>query len=111
VCKGDRFVLRDSSARHTLGGGVVLDIAPPLRGRRRAERLQLLAALRDDPPAEALARWLARGPVPLARLGSGWNLGEAEIGPLLAAATRGSLRLPPSPPISGVRCGTVRSTR
>ena len=85
VCKGDRFVLRDSSARHTLGGGVVLDIAPPLRGRRRAERLQLLAALRDDPPAEALARWLARGPVPLARLGSGWNLGEAEIDPLLAA--------------------------
>jgi len=85
VCKGDRFVLRDSSARRTLGGGVVLDIAPPVRGKRRPERLQLLAALRDDPPAEALARWLERGPVPLTRLGSGWNLGETEIGPLLAA--------------------------
>jgi selenocysteine-specific elongation factor len=85
LCRGDRFVLRDSSARQTLGGGVVLDIAPPLRGKRRAERLQLLAALRDAPTVEALAGWLAAGPVPLARLASGWNLTEGEMRPLLAA--------------------------
>src|SRR5690606_12822001 len=29
---GDRFVLRDQSARQTLGGGQVLDNAPPTRG-------------------------------------------------------------------------------
>jgi len=83
LCKGDRFVLRDSSARHTLGGGVVLDIAPPARGKRRAERLRLLGALRDASPAEAFARWLDAGPVPLARLASGWNLSGAEVRALL----------------------------
>jgi selenocysteine-specific elongation factor len=85
LCKGDRFVLRDSSARRTLGGGVVLDIAPPTRGKRRAERLRLLEALRDASPAEALANWLAAGQVPLARLAGGWNLAEAEMNSLLAA--------------------------
>jgi selenocysteine-specific elongation factor len=85
ACRGDRFVLRDSSARHTLGGGVVLDIAPPVRGKRRPERLRLLAALRDAAPADALAAWLGNGPVPLARLASGWNLGAEQMQPLLAA--------------------------
>jgi len=86
-CKGDRFVLRDSSARRTLGGGMVLDIAPPVRGKRRPERLRLLAALRDASPTEALARWLEAGPVPLTRLASGWNLAEAELQRLLAACS------------------------
>jgi len=85
LCRGDRFVLRDPSARRTLGGGVVLDIAPPARGKRRPERLQLLEALRDAPPADALARWLDAGPVPLARLAGGWNLAEAEMQTLIAA--------------------------
>jgi len=84
LCKGDRFVLRDSSARHTLGGGVVLDIAPPLRGKRRPERLRLLEALRDSPAPDALARWLDAGPVPVARLASGWNVAPAEAQSLLA---------------------------
>ncbi|MEY2632298.1 MAG: hypothetical protein RIR00_952, partial [Pseudomonadota bacterium] len=51
---GDRFILRDASARHTLGGGQVLDIAPPSRRRRSPERLALLAALADPDPATAL---------------------------------------------------------
>jgi len=84
LCKGDRFVLRDSSARHTLGGGLVLDIAPPMRGKRRPERLRLLQALRDGPAAEALSAWLAAGPVPLARLASGWNLTASEVTSLLS---------------------------
>ena len=85
LCKGDRFVLRDPSARHTLGGGTVLDIAPPVRGKRRPERLQLLRTLRDDAPEQALAAWLASGPVPLARLAGGWNLDAPELQSLLAA--------------------------
>jgi selenocysteine-specific elongation factor len=84
LAKGDRFVLRDSSARHTLGGGAVLDIAPPVRGKRKPERLRLLAALRGAPPAEALAVWLTVGPVPLARLASGWNLTARQVQALLA---------------------------
>ncbi len=51
---GDRFILRDASARHTLGGGTVLDIAPPTRKKRSPERLALLAALADPDPATAL---------------------------------------------------------
>ncbi|HRE54785.1 MAG TPA: selenocysteine-specific translation factor, partial [Candidatus Competibacter sp.] len=29
--RGDRFIVRDQSAQRTLGGGWVLDIAPPAR--------------------------------------------------------------------------------
>ncbi len=86
VCKGDRFVLRDASARRTLGGGTVLDTAPPVRGKRRPQRLQLLAALRDARPAEALQHWLETAAVPLARLQLGWNLAEGELRGLLEAA-------------------------
>jgi selenocysteine-specific elongation factor len=85
LCKGDRFVLRDPSARHTMGGGVVFDIAPPARGKRRPARLRLLEALRDAPAVEALSAWLAAGPVPLERLANGWNVGRAEMQSLLAA--------------------------
>ncbi len=52
---GDRFILRDVSARHTIGGGVVLDIFPPNRRKRTPERLAMLAALADADPATALA--------------------------------------------------------
>lgn len=34
ILNGDQFVLRDSSARHTLGGGVILYPGGPLLGRR-----------------------------------------------------------------------------
>ncbi len=42
---GDRFVLRDQSARHTIAGGVVIDPLPPKRGRSRPQRLQVLHAM------------------------------------------------------------------
>ena len=42
---GDRFVLRDAAAAHTLAGGHILDHAPPPRGRNRPERLAELDAL------------------------------------------------------------------
>lgn len=51
---GDRLVLRDAAARRTIGGGRVLDIFPPQRGKRSPERLALLATLADDDPACAL---------------------------------------------------------
>ena len=42
----DRFVLRDVSARRTIGGGRLLDLRAPARKRRAPERLALLAAAR-----------------------------------------------------------------
>ena len=49
---GDRFVLRDQSATRTVGGGTVVDILPPARGRARPARLAYLkAVMRPDPSA------------------------------------------------------------
>lgn len=77
---GDRFVLRDQSARETIGGGTVLDPFPPARGRKTAPRLERLAALSAADPAEALERLLkaAPGGVDLAAFARARNLGPAE---------------------------------
>jgi selenocysteine-specific elongation factor len=42
---GDRFIVRDAQATHTVGGGVVLDPSAPSRKRRSPERLRWLNAL------------------------------------------------------------------
>ena len=90
ACRGDRFVVRDASAQRTLGGGIVLDVTPlgsaARRGRRAPARLQLLAALRDRSPSEALQAWLDREPVTLARLASSWNLRDDELRELIDAS-------------------------
>lgn len=83
LCRGDRYVIRDASAQRTVGGGVVLDIAPPARGKRRPPRLELLGALADDNAVRAAACWLAQAPVPLARLAGAWNLVPEELDALL----------------------------
>ena len=84
VCKGDRFIIRDASARATIGGGTALDIDPPARFRRAPARLALLARLRDDDGAGGLTAWLAVEPVPIRRLAAGWNLDDDGAGRLLA---------------------------
>lgn len=86
ACRGDRFVLRDASAQRTLAGGVVLDIAPPVRGKRRPERLVLLSALRDAPGLAALPAWLEAEPVPVARLISAWNVAPDDAQRAIEAA-------------------------
>jgi selenocysteine-specific elongation factor len=52
---GDRFIIRDQSARRTIGGGLVVD--PYARSARRASsaRLAELAALEEGAPEAALA--------------------------------------------------------
>ena len=52
--QGDRFIVRDQSARRTLGGGLVIDPQPARRGRSRPERLALLRALDTADHAKAL---------------------------------------------------------
>lgn len=74
--RGDRFVLRDQSARRTLGGGRVLDNAPPTRGRRSAGRLAILRTIAQQDPFTALDELLERVPggIDLAAYGRLWNL-------------------------------------
>jgi selenocysteine-specific elongation factor len=86
ACRGDRFVLRDAQAARTLGGGVVLDIAPPRRGRRAPARLDVLRAIAHRPSEQALAVALEHAARPVAQLASAWNLREDELPALLARA-------------------------
>ena len=55
---GDRFVLRDTSSRRTVGGGTILDLRPPSRNRRTPERLARLDALFEPDPDRTLSRLL-----------------------------------------------------
>ncbi len=45
VCYGDKFVLRDQSARRTIAGGRVIDPFSPKRGRARPSRIANLMAM------------------------------------------------------------------
>jgi len=77
---GDRLILRDQSAQRTIGGGLVLDPWPPVRGRRRPQRLATLRAL-ERPSAAAALRDLIDGDpgwVDLSRFAQMWNLTPTE---------------------------------
>jgi selenocysteine-specific elongation factor len=52
---GDRFVLRDTSAQRTIGGGRFLDLRAPARKRRTPERMAALDACAIEAPGPALA--------------------------------------------------------
>ena len=56
---GDPFVLRSFSPPATVGGGTVLDPAPPRRRRRSAEAVALLTAIEAGSEAEILALLVA----------------------------------------------------
>ncbi len=97
---GDRFVLRDQSARLTLGGGQVVDPFPPARGRRAPERLAFLEALAEPNHAAALAGALATSPngLDLSRFALARNLTADEAAALtqqVEARTAAGLSLSP----------------
>jgi selenocysteine-specific elongation factor len=77
--RGDRFIVRDQSARRTLGGGTVIDVFPPPRGRAKPERLAWLAAMELADDQDALAALLEASPmgVDLARFAANRNLPAA----------------------------------
>jgi selenocysteine-specific elongation factor len=92
---GDRVVLRDHGARHTLAGGRVVDPFAPRRGRRQPARLAMLAAAATTDPAQALARLLAvDGVVDLPQFAVVRNLAPAELDALADAG--GFLRVGPA---------------
>jgi selenocysteine-specific elongation factor len=70
---GDRFILRDADARHTLGGGWVLDPDAPARKRKTPLRLAELAALEMRDHATRLVRLLDLGGVDLQKRAAHWN--------------------------------------
>lgn len=59
---GDRYVIRDTSARRTIGGGRFLDLRAPARKRRTPERMAQLDALSRTEPKQAIAALLAIPP-------------------------------------------------
>jgi selenocysteine-specific elongation factor len=59
---GDRFVLRDTTAQRTIGGGRFLDLRAPARKRRTPERLAQLQAYALPDPEQALVALMARSP-------------------------------------------------
>jgi len=88
VLWGDRFIVRDQSATHTLGGGRVLDIFPPARYKRAPWRLEYLRLRELDDPQPALLHALRRQPAGLNfdRYALESNLSEAAAQRLLDEA-------------------------
>jgi selenocysteine-specific elongation factor len=84
--RGDGIVIRDTSAQRTIGGGRVIDVYPPVRGRAKPERLAHLAAMARDDDGDALAALLdgADRGVNLARFAANRNLTAAEAEALFA---------------------------
>jgi selenocysteine-specific elongation factor len=73
---GDRFILRDQSARRTIGGGTIVDPFSPARGRARPQRLEILRAMQGTSPEAALASRLAQSEdgIDLGRFAQTYNL-------------------------------------
>ena len=84
----DAFILRHGDGTRTVAGGIVVDPFPPQRGRRRPERLALLAALDQAEARDALARALplAQEGIDLARFAQAWNLPAGAVDGLLPPA-------------------------
>lgn len=89
---GDPFVLRTYSPQATLGGGTVLDPAPPRRRRRSVEALELLSAAESGGDQERL-RLLVESSLlsgisvqeMVNRSGMSGKRIDAALGPLLSA--------------------------
>ncbi|NND49310.1 MAG: selenocysteine-specific translation elongation factor [Rhizobiales bacterium] len=85
---GDRFILRDQSARRTIAGGHVVDPFPPRRGRARPERLLVLRALDCEDHAAAFKALIEASPdgVDLNQFSLARNLTKSEAEQLFDAA-------------------------
>ena len=94
--RGDRFILRDQSARRTVAGGAVLDPAGAVRGRARPERIAALRAMAASDPDAALVDLLATSVngVDLEHFADAWNLGPEEAEAVFERAGVETVALP-----------------
>jgi selenocysteine-specific elongation factor len=85
---GDRFILRDQSARRTLGGGVVLDPFVPAARRAASERAVEMAALEEETPEAAFSSLLKHpdSGVDIARFEKTFNLTTERTAKICAQA-------------------------
>lgn len=83
---GDRFILRDTSASRTIGGGHFLDLRAPARKRGTPQRLALLQAARETDPAAALKTTLDLSPVDLPGFVRDRGIAPENLPGLIAAA-------------------------
>jgi selenocysteine-specific elongation factor len=83
---GDGVIVRDQSAQRTIGGGRVIDVFAPPRGRARPARLAWLKAMALEDEAAALTALLAdaAGGLDLARFAANRNLTPGEAAALQA---------------------------
>jgi selenocysteine-specific elongation factor len=59
VARSDRFILRQASPSLTVGGGVVIEVAPPRHRRFQPQVIEALAARERGDPAEIVAQLIA----------------------------------------------------
>jgi selenocysteine-specific elongation factor len=84
--RGDRLIVRDQSAQRTIGGGRVIDVYPPARGRAKPDRLAYLRAMAGDDNESALTALLetASNGLDLERFARNRNLTGEEARELFA---------------------------
>ncbi len=93
---GDGLIIRDQSAQRTIGGGRIIDIFPPVRGRAKAERVAFLQASENDDTASAFSSLLRAAPrgLNLTRFAQNRNLTSEEAGQLFSGASVKSVATP-----------------
>jgi selenocysteine-specific elongation factor len=103
---GDRFVLRDTSAQRTIGGGRFLDLRAPSRKRRTRARMTQLDALAIENPERALGVLLDREPryVDLSGFARDHALADAELTRMVDAL--GIVRITAKDAVIGLEAGT-----
>ena len=86
---GDGLIVRDQSARRTIGGGQVIDIFPPARGRAKPERLAYLKAMETHDTAAVFSSLLSAAPrgLNLQRFAQNRNLTAREASRLFTASS------------------------
>jgi selenocysteine-specific elongation factor len=78
VLRGDRFIIRRPSPSDTIGGGLVIDPAPPRHKRFRAEVLSALETLAAGSPDEIVLQELETAPREVRTLLAGQPAGLAK---------------------------------
>ena len=108
---GDGLIVRDQSAQRTIGGGRVIDIYPPARGRARPERLAFLRAMAEPDDGTALEALLAVADagLDLDRFAAARNLSPDDMAALAELVPMKSLQIGGARGFSGDRWAEVRA--